>query len=277
MSHDQDSPTSPRGYRVELLTRWTRDFSPGVSGYLGVVAFFVIVLAVWQISSMYLPLIVMPSPARIAWRFGMIWTDPNFIGFALTTLYHVVVSVLIAFALGVSIAILAYFIPALDRAIYGRLAPFLNSFSGIGKAFLAIVWFGVSHEAVIFAAANALLPFAIINAGTALRELDREMVEMSVSFSRSSWRRTLLVIVPMMSSYLLATFRLCSAIGFHIVPTAELLTGSGGIGSLISLARQRYWTDMIFAVAFLMIFAVFVTDRLIFARIQKRLRKSYGL
>ncbi len=182
----------------------------------------------------------------------------------------------ISFALGVSLAVLAYFFPVLDRAIYGRLAPFLNSFSGIGWAFLAVVWFGVTHGAVVFAASVALLPFAIINAGTGLRELDQEMIEMSVSFSRSPQRRTILVILPMMVPYLFATLRLCSAIGWHIVPTAELLTGAGGIGSLINIARQRFATDMIFAVAFFDVLMIFVTDRLIFARVQRWMGKRYG-
>jgi ABC-type nitrate/sulfonate/bicarbonate transport system permease component len=128
---------------------------------------------------------------------------------------------------------------------------------------------------VLFAATVALLPFAVINAGAGLRELNQETVEMSVSFSRSRMRRTLLVILPMLVPYLFATLRLCSAIGWHIVPTAELLTGAGGIGTLISIARQRFWTDMIFAIALLDVIMVLVTDRLLFARLQKKMKNYY--
>ena len=238
--------------------------------------FVIVVLVLWQFASTLLPPVLLPSPARVAGKFWLIWTDPNYIGFALSTIYHVMAVVSLSFGLGVSLALLAYFFPVLNRALYGRLAPFLNSFSGIGWAFLAVVWFGVTHGAVVFAASVALLPFAIINAGTGLRELNQEMVEMSVSFSRSSLRRTVLVILPMMVPYLFATLRLCSAIGWHIVPTAELLTGAGGIGTLINIARQRFATDMIFAVAFFNVLMIFVTDRLIFARLQRWMGAHYG-
>ncbi len=244
---------------------------------LTVVGFLLVLLVAWQIGSGFLPPITLPSPARVALRFESLFVDPGFLDYAMATVYHVIAAVLISFLGGVGIALLAYFFPVLDRAVYGRLAPFLNSFSGLGWAFLAVVWFGVTHNAVIFAASVALLPIAIINAGTGLRELDREMVEMAVSFTRQARRRTWLVILPMLVPYLFATFRLCWVIGWHIIPTAELLTGSGGIGSLISIARQRFSTDMLISIAFLNILIVYVSDRLVLARIQTYMRRVYGL
>jgi NitT/TauT family transport system permease protein len=239
--------------------------------------FLLVLLGGWQIASEFMLPIRMPSPERVVWRFFTLWSDPSFIDFALATLYHVVAAVLIAFVGGVGVALAAYFVPALERAVYGRLAPFLNAFSGLGWAFLAVVWFGVTHEAVIFAASVALLPIAIINAGTGLRELDRDMVEMAVSFSRKAGRRTGLVILPMLMPYLFATFRLCWMVGWHITPTAELLTGSGGIGSLISIGRQRFATDILFSIGLLNILIIFISDRFVLGRVQQRIQRRYGL
>jgi NitT/TauT family transport system permease protein len=57
----------------------------------------------------------------------------------------------------------------------------------------------------------------------------------------------------------------------------ELLCGAPGLGSVISIARQRYWTDMIFAVVALILILVFITDRLIFARLQYKIGKTYNV
>ena len=162
-------------------------------------------------------------------RFIDLWTDPRYIAYAVASLIHVLLSVAISFTLGVAIALVGHYFSVFDLAIYGRLTPFLNSFSGIGWAFLALIWFGVNESAVIFATSAALLPFAIINAGTGLRELNREIIEMGTSFSRSSWRQIFLIILPMMFPYLFATIRLCFGIGWQIVLTAELLCGSSGL------------------------------------------------
>ena len=242
---------------------------------LAVAAFLLVFLAGWHVWSQFMPPVLIPTPASVAKRFVTMWSDAGFLSYALLSVFHVAAAVVIAFTLGVAIALAGHFKPILSPAIYSRMSPFLNSFSGIGWAFLALVWFGLNDGAVIFAASVALLPLAIINAGTGLQELNRETIEMAVSFSRSGRRRVWLVILPMLFPYLFATLRLCTGIAWQIVLTVELLCGTGGLGTIINIAGTRYATDMLFAVVVLIVLIVFVTDRLIFARIQARLRKTY--
>lgn len=247
---------------------------PGASR-IPVVAFLLALLAGWHVWSQFMPPVLIPAPANVARRFVTMWSDAGFLSYALLSLFHVAAAVAISFTLGVAIALAGYFRPILSPAIYARMSPFLNSFSGIGWAFLALVWFGLNDGAVIFAASVALLPLAIINAGAGLQELNRETIEMAVSFSRSGGRRVWRVILPMLFPYLFATLRLCTGIAWQIVLTVELLCGTGGLGTIINIAGTRYATDMLFAVVVLILLIVFVTDRLFFARIQARLRKTY--
>ena len=242
---------------------------------VGAIVFIVAAFALWQWYSMNVPPVLIPSPARVLGRFVELWTEPKNLAYAVASLVHVTVSVLLAFVLGVAIALAGYYFRVLDLAIYGRLTPFLNSFSSIGWAFLALIWFGVNEVSVIFATTIVLLPFAVINAGAGLTELDREIIEMGRSFGRGARRQIVWIILPMMFPYLFATIRLCFGIGWQVVLTAELLSGSSGLGMLINLARQRYWTDMVFAIAALILIVVYLTDRIVFAAIQQRLRRRY--
>jgi NitT/TauT family transport system permease protein len=173
------------------------------------------------------------------------------------------------------IALLAYFFPVLRGAVYNRMAPFLNSFPGVAWAFLALIWFGINS--LIFSSTAAMLPLAVINLGAGLRELNPEMMEMSISFSRHTRRRIRRVMLPMMFPYMFATLRLCFGVSWQIVLIVELLCGAPGLGAVISVARQRYWTDMIFAVVALILIIVFITDRLIFAKLQYRIGKTYNV
>lgn len=190
---------------------------------IAVAVFIVAVIALWQIYSLFMPPVQIPSPVDVARAFFSMWSQAGFITYAGYTVLHVVISVILAFSLGLAIAILAYFFPVLSDAVYGRLAPFLNSFPGIGWALLALVWFGINSRSVIFTATAALLPLALINIGTGLRELNRETIEMSVSFTRQSGRRVRLVILPMLFPYLFAALRLCFGVSWQIVLIAELL------------------------------------------------------
>ncbi len=263
---------SPRRAR-----RSSRFLSPTIVRYLAILAFLAVAAAVWQFASSVMPPVLIPSPARVWVRMLQLWSDPAFSAYLAASLWHVGATIAIAFVVGVSIALVAYFQPVLQPAAYQRLAPFLNSFSSVGWAFLALIWFGINDGAVIFASSVALVPIALMNAGAGLRELNAEILEMSVSFSRSPGRRTYFVILPMLFPYLFATLRLCFSISWQIVLAVELLTGSGGLGTLISVARQRYWTDMVFAIGLLIIAIVYVTDRWVFAFIQRRLRSHYAV
>ncbi len=244
---------------------------------IAVLVFLLAVFAAWQIYSSFMPPVLIPSPARVADRFISMWSDPGFLSYAGATVLHVLASVSIAFVLGLAVALAAYFFPALQGAVYYRAAPFLNSFPGVGWAFLALIWFGINSKAVIFSSAAAMLPLAIINLGAGLSELNRETIEMSVSFSRQTRRRIGLVMLPMMFPYMFATLRLCFGVSWQIVLIVELLCGAPGLGAVVSVARQRYSTDMIFAVVALILIIVFVIDRIIFSRLQHRIGKTYNV
>lgn len=239
--------------------------------------FLIAVLVLWQVYSAYMPPVLIPSPSRVLIRFGELLSGNGYLPYALMSLFHVVASVLIAFTLGVAIAFVGHYYSIFEMAIFGRLSPFLNSFSGIGWAFLALIWFGINSPSVIFASSAAMLPLAIINLGAGLKEMNQEALEMSLSFSRNTQRRIRLVMLPLMFPYMFATLRLCFGVSWQIVLVVELLSGAPGLGAVVSVARQRYWTDMIFSVVALILIVVFITDRLVFARLQSRIGKVYNV
>lgn len=236
--------------------------------------FLVVVIAVWQVYSMYVPHYLFPGPWPVLRRAFTMWSTPQTIELALMTVRHVLSAVAIAFTLGTAIAVLASFVPILNLAVYNRLTPFLNSFAAVGWAFLGVVWFGLSSTTVIFSVSAVLLPFAIINVGTGLREMNREVTEMGLSFTRNVGRRIRLVILPLLMPYLFATLRTCISMAWKVTLTAEIFAGRGGLGALINVARQRFDTEIIFAVILLLVAVVYGLDRLVLEPIQNRLRKN---
>ena len=255
--------------------RRARRFSLSVPN-IAAALFLLAVLAAWQYFSQRMPAVLLPSPERVAGRFFSMWTTRGFTDYVGLTIYHVLAAVVLAVLAGLAIALLTYFAPVLNRAVYERLAPFLNSFPGVGWAYLGLIWFGITSGSVIFASAIAMVPLAIINIGAGLRALDTDIVEMAESMSRRRPRRVRMIILPLLLPYLTATVRLCFGVAWQIVLVVELLCGAKGLGSVISVARQRYWTDMIFAVVILVLALVFLIDRGVLARIQARIGKTFN-
>src|SRR5262249_41913046 len=142
-----------------------RAVSAATARRVAVLLFLVVVLAAWQLYSSFMPPVLIPSPSRVFNRFLTMWSNPGFLNYAGATVVHVLASVSLAFGLGLAISLFTHFFPNFRGAVYGRLAPFLNAFPGVGWAFLALVWFGINGRAVIFSSAAAMLPLVIINIG----------------------------------------------------------------------------------------------------------------
>jgi len=173
------------------------------------------------------------------------------------------------------LALLAYYFPTTRVSIHGRVAPFLNAFAGIGWAFLAMTWFGLGSETVIFAVVAVLLPFSIINVRTGLETIDTELVEMGKSFGGSyeTFRR---IVIPALYPSLLASMRISAGVAWKVTLTAEMFGGDSGLGYVVNSARQDFDTARIFAVISMIIVIMLILDWLLFDRAQRLIARQYA-
>jgi NitT/TauT family transport system permease protein/sulfonate transport system permease protein len=234
-------------------------------------------VAAWAYASTQVAPIALSGPLttlRALWAF---LTDPNQLAHMASSLMHVGVAIAISFVLGSALAFLAHYVPVTALAIHGRISPFLNAFSGIGWALLALLWFGANHLTVIFAISMVLIPFALVNMKEGLATLDRDLLEMGRSFTRAGGKRFLRITLPSLYPFMFATLRISFGVAWKVALTAELIGGGSGFGYLFDLARQDYRTPVLFVVILLIIAFVYAADRLAFEPVQRRLQRHYGL
>ncbi|MEO6270592.1 MAG: ABC transporter permease subunit [Lautropia sp.] len=233
-------------------------------------------LLAWQFASMAVPPILLPGPLDVAielWRF---LGNSRQLGHLVASIMHVLLAIACSYTIGAALALLAQRFRTARFAIHRRIGPFLNSFSGIGWALLAVMWFGINSVSVVFAIGAVLVPFALVNTASGLAHLDREITEMATSFSRSGWRRLVLVTVPLIAPFIVATLRIMFGVAWKVTLTAELFGGNRGLGYVVNIARQDFDTATIFVVILLIIAFVYGVDRLFFAPIQARLSRQHA-
>jgi len=119
-------------------------------------------LGVWVAYSSVVESYVMPGPWLVLSRLGQVLTDLHEIKHMFYSFGHIISAVVISFITGTALAFLAHYGLVFRLMVHGRLSPFLNSFSGVGWTFLAIIWFGISDVTVVFVISMVLVPFAII-------------------------------------------------------------------------------------------------------------------
>jgi NitT/TauT family transport system permease protein len=233
-------------------------------------------LLAWWGYSQIVPAYQLPGPWLVATRIASFVRDSEEMKQLALSLMHVSVAIAIAFVVGCALAALAHWVAPLRLLIDGRITPFLNAFSAIGWLFLAILWFGLDSFTVIFAVTLILVPFTVINVRTGLQELDRDLLELGASLTRSGVRRAIKIVFPLLLPYLFAALRNSFGVAWKVVLTAELFGGNSGVGYLLNVARQQFDTETIFAIIiFILVFVAFA-EIVLFRPIQRHLDRRFA-
>lgn len=232
-------------------------------------------LAAWTAAAVPLPSLLLPDPLEVAQELARFLGNLHMWRHTLLSLAHVLAAIAFSFVIGTLLALLAHYAPVTRLMIHGRIAPFLNAFSGIGWALLAVLWFGLTDTTVVFTISMVLIPFALINLRSGLESLDPELIEMAKSFGRARLRAFCKIVLPALYPFMFATLRICFGVAWKVALTAELLGGNAGFGYLFNVARQDYNTPLILVVIALIVAFVYSVDRYAFAPWQERLARHY--
>jgi len=215
------------------------------------------VIAVWWLGSRNLPAFVLPSPWATGEALLRFFTDVKLMGDIAATGGRVALSVVVATALGIALAMLPFFLPVTRDIVRLRILPFLNAMPSLGWAILAVIWFGVSDVAVIFAQTAILVPFCFINVSQGIEEIDAELLEMARSFTRRRGLTFHKVLIPAVAPYVVAAARLAYGVSWKIALIAELFGSERGLGFVMYQAQTISDPATVIATC-LMIVLVFV-------------------
>jgi NitT/TauT family transport system permease protein len=227
-------------------------------------------LLLWAAYTMVVPSYKVPGPLLVLTKIWAFLTDRFDLLQLALSVFHVAAAIVVAFVLGTLLAFTAHYVPLLRPLIYERITPFMNAFSGIGWALIAVLWLGVNDGTVIFAISAILLPFAIVNMREGLENLDAELLEMTRSFDRGGLRGLRLVTLPLLFPFMVITLRVSFGVAWKVALTAELLGGSSGLGFLVNTARQAYNSSLIFAAIALIVAIVYCTDQYLLRALERK-------
>ncbi|MEO6985934.1 MAG: ABC transporter permease subunit [Paralcaligenes sp.] len=230
----------------------------------------ILFLLIWWITAQGLPDFVLPGPLAVAKKLLELLTDKDFLDNALVSTLRVILSVLIACLIGGVLALIANTAPVFEGIISERIKPFLNSFPSIGWAILASIWFEAGNFGVVFVQVAILIPFCLINIDQGFRSLDKELLEMGRSFTRTSTRIWLKINLRLLMPFILAAIKISYGIAWKIALVSELLGAPNGLGYMMLRAQSTAETVTFLAVCFSIVFIFMLGDRLILTPLEKR-------
>ena len=240
----------------------------------GVVS-WILLIAVWQIASMFNSPDFLPSPLKTleglkdVFESGVLMED---IGISLQR-------IAIGWGRGILIAVPIGLLIGAFKPVRALIEPLINFFRfvpAIGFLTLFLMWFGVGEASKTVLITYASMFPIIINTVAAVGAIERTRYQAAESLGASRFQRFIHVTVPGAMPGMFTGVRLGLSAAIISIVGAEMLAADSGLGYLIYTSRLYYRTDWIFVgIVILGIFG-FAADRLL-RLLAKVLFKNYGI
>jgi NitT/TauT family transport system permease protein len=229
--HDAASPAITAAEGTRRPRRWLELVLP-------VVASLVVFVLAWQLVVFLTgyPSFILPGPYTVAERFVRAWTDGTMARHAATTL----VEILLGFAIGASLALLAGLALARSRLVERLVSPYLvaaQSTPVLALAPLLVLWFGTGLlSKLVITTLIVFFPVAIATM-VGIRTVDPGLIEMARSFRATGRQIALRVEIPAALPSILGGMRVGITLAVIGAIVAEWAGGESGLGVLINIAR----------------------------------------
>jgi NitT/TauT family transport system permease protein/sulfonate transport system permease protein len=122
----------------------------------------------------------------------------------------------------------------------------------------------------VFVQLAILIPFCLISIGEGLRQIDRDMLEMATSFTRSRTRLVLHVGLPLMLPYVMGALRIAYGVAWKIALVAELMGSTSGLGFLMLRAQGSADITTVVAACLAIVLLFYAGEKLLIDPLARR-------
>jgi glycine betaine/proline transport system permease protein len=269
--YEFDLPRFPLGAGIEAGLDWltdvlspvTRAFSEvveiGIEGIVSglglvppVILIVVIALLSWRVATRGVAIFALIG-LLFVWNIDL-WSA------TLSTIALVLISTLLAVALGIPIGIIA----GLSERFHAFVKPILD-FMQTMPAFVylipAIPFFGLGPVAAAFATIIFSIPPAIRLTALGIRQIDSEMIEASEAFGTTTMQKLVKVQLPLALPTIMAGINQTIMLALSMVVIAAMI-GAGGLGGEVWRAIQRLRPGQGFEAGLAVVIIAMLLDRL---------------
>ena len=228
----------------------------------------VLLLAVWQAAAMLLnKSILLCSPVDVFLRLLTIWKEDGFFASVWFSIRKIAGGWLLAFALGVLLAVLA----GKFRPVEILLRPVMVTIKSVPVAsfiIIALVWLS-SRQLSVFISFLIVLPVIYNNVLAGIRNIDPKMLQMADLFRFSFRKRFLYIWLPAIKPYLLSGVSIALGMAWKSGIAAEVIgIPSGSIGERLYEAKAYLNTVDLFSWTVVIVLVSILFEKLFLALLQ---------
>ena len=242
------------------------------------ILFYFILIGLWQglISLRLWPEYIFPSPFGVLKTLVAGLEDKTFIIGILVSMKRILIGYGFSIVVGLCIGLLIGRIKTLDET-FGSLVLGFQALPSICWLPLALLWFGLSEYAMLAIVILGSLFSIIIGADTGVKNVPPIYIRAAKTMGAKEIQLYTKVIIPAALPSIISGFKQGWSFAWRSLMAAELLYVGLGLGHLLMMGRELNDMNQVIAVMIVIIIIGVVVDRLIFARIENKVRERWGL
>jgi len=253
---------------MKFILKIIKDFPAFLWSGWGAIASILLFISCWDVGNQVYGNLVLPSPLETFKTLGAMLKDPAVWEQIDITLYRAAVGFGISLLLGTTLGLIAGFF-ATASMMSRPVVTILVGMPPIAWIVLAMIWFGMGDETVIFTVVVASFPIIFVGALQGTRTLDGHLKEMSDSFNLPWHMKFMDVYFPHIFSYIFPAWVSGLGMAWKIVVMAELLATSDGIGASLAVARSHLDTPTALALVTIMISSLMFIEYIVLEPIKR--------
>jgi NitT/TauT family transport system permease protein len=247
---------------------------------IGVVIFFVLVIALWQAlvqAGVWSPVLV-PSPVSVARYIAQALADGTLVHATLVTMRRLLVGYGLGLVLGLPLGLLTARIKILENTL-GVIALGFQTLPSVCWVPLALLWFGQTESAMLFVVIMGTLWSALIATDNGVRTVPPIYVRAARTMGSRGLHTWMRVIVPAALPFIISGMKQGWAFAWRSLMAAEIyvtiLTGFG-LGHLLHYGRELQAMDQVVGIMLVIIVIGLLADKMLFSPWERFLHRRWG-
>lgn len=229
-------------------------------------------LAVWQIVALIVDQrAILASPIEVIIRLFTIWQEPTFAGSIAFTFIRIAGGFVLAFLIGVTLAILA----GSMRWIGILLSPVMVTIKSVPVAsfiIIALVWLS-SRSLSIFISFLMVLPVIYNNVLGGIKNIDPKLTQMADIYDVSFKKRFKYIWIPAIKPFLLSALTTALGLAWKAGIAAEVIgIPDGSIGEQLYFAKAYLNTTDLFAWTVIIVLISVIFEKIVLWVVKKILK-----
>jgi len=253
---------------MKFALKILKDFPSYLWSGWGAIASILLFIAFWDMGNQIYGDLVLPAPLETFQTLIAMLQDDAVIDEIKITLYRASMGFGISLVFGSALGLIAGFF-ATASMMSRPIVTILVGMPPIAWIVLAMIWFGMGDETVIFTVVVASFPIVFVGALQGTRTLDGDLKEMADSFALPWHMKFFDIYFPHLFSYLFPAWVSGLGMAWKIVIMAELLATSDGMGASLAVARSQLDTPTALAIVVIMIASLMFIEYIILEPIKR--------